>query len=88
MKKVSEKGCTVTSIAEGEIDVTEPTGWFKCAMGFVLAEWASKSLSWKVQSGMQRRKDDIRKICSSCGVVHLGRHPKKCECKKCLRRRK
>ena len=87
MKQVSEKGCTVTSAAEGQVDVTEPNGWFRCAIGFLMAEWASKSLSYKVKSGMARRLNNKDKICLSCGVVHLGRHPATCNCKKCLRKR-
>ena len=87
MREVSKKA-TVTSMAEGEVDITLPTGWFKCAVGFLLAEWSSKSLSYKVQSGMERRLTDQKNICDSCGVVHLGRHPKTCACDLCLRRLK
>jgi len=86
MREVSTK-CTVTSMAEGEVDTTLPEGWFKVAIAFLLAEWSSKSASYKVQSGMQRRLEDKTKICKSCGVVHLGRHPKTCECDKCLKRK-
>ncbi len=86
MKQVSEKGCTVTSTAEGEVDITEPAGWFRCALGFLMAEWASKSLSYKVKSGMARRRNDKDKICPSCDVVHLGRHPAKCKCEKCVKK--
>lgn len=83
MREVSEK-CTVTSMAEGEVDTTLPEGWFKVAVAFLLAEWSSKSTSYKVQSGMLRRSENKDKICKSCGVVHLGRHPKKCKCEACL----
>jgi len=86
MREVSEK-CTVTSMAEGEVDDTTPEGWFKCAISFLMAEWASKCNSYKVQSGMQKRLNDKTKICESCGVVHLGRHPKSCECDNCLKRK-
>ncbi len=86
MKSAAMYNCTVTSAAEGEIDITMPDGWFKCALAFMLAEWSSRSMSWKVKSGMERRKKDKEKICESCGVVHLGRHPATCECKKCLKK--
>ena len=86
MREVSEK-CTVTSMAEGEVYTTTPEGWFKCALAFLMAEWASKSLSYKVSSGMMRRLNDPKAICKSCGVVHLGRHPKTCECKTCKKRK-
>lgn len=87
MREVSAK-CTVTSLAEGECDETTPEGWFKTAIAFLLAEWNSKCMSLKITSGMQKRLDDVKNICESCGVVHLGRHPKICECDKCLEKRK
>jgi DNA invertase Pin-like site-specific DNA recombinase len=87
MKEVSEIGCTVTSTAEGEVDVTTSNGWFRCALGFLMAEWASKSLSDKVKSGMARRLNNKDKICESCGIVHLGRHPLSCNCKACKKGR-
>jgi len=86
MREVSNKA-TVTSMAEGEVDITLPDGWFKCALGFLMAEWSSKSTSYKVQSGMQRRLEDKKNICECCGVVHLGRHPKTCECDSCVKRK-
>jgi len=78
MREVSKK-CTVTSMAEGEVDITLPEGWFKCAISFLLAEWSSKSTSYKVSSGMARRLKDPKAICKVCGKVHLGRLPNKCK---------
>jgi DNA invertase Pin-like site-specific DNA recombinase len=86
MREVSDKA-TVTSMAEGEVDITLPEGWFKVAVAFLLAEWSSKSTSYKVQSGMDRLRDNKDKICSSCGVVHLGRHPDTCMCQACKKKR-
>ena len=86
MREVSEK-CTVRSMAEGEVYTTTPEGWFKVAIAFLMAEWNSKCLSYKVSSGMQRRLEDPKAICKSCGVVHLGRHPKTCDCKQCKKRK-
>ena len=86
MKEACEK-CTVTSMAEGEVDVTLPEGWFKTAIAFLLAEWSSRSTSYKVSSGMEKRLADKDAICPSCGIVHLGRHPKTCMCKDCLKRK-
>jgi len=86
MREVSNKA-TITSMAEGESYVTTPEGWFKCAIAFLMAEWSSKCLSYKVKSGMERRLEDEKNICESCGVIHLGRHPKTCECEKCLKRK-
>ena len=87
IKEASDSSCTVTSMAEGELDTTIPDAWFRCALGFMMAEWSSKSQSFKVEGGMLRRLEDKRNICSSCGVVHLGRHPKSCGCKQCMRRK-
>lgn len=86
MQEASLYGCTVTSGAEGDIDITLPEGWFRCAIGFLMAEWASRSTAYKVKSGMERRKNNKEKICLSCGIVHLGRHPLTCACKPCLKK--
>ncbi len=86
LREASEN-CTITSMAEGEVYLTTPEGWFKTAICFLLAEWSSKCTSYKVQSGMQRRLEDKKNICKSCGVVHLGRHPKTCTCKLCVKRK-
>jgi DNA invertase Pin-like site-specific DNA recombinase len=87
MKEAAEFGCTVTSAAEGEVDITMPDGWFRCALAFMMAEWASRSLSWKVKSGMDRLRNNKEKICASCGIVHLGRHPASCNCKRCIKKK-
>ena len=86
MREASEKA-TITSMAEGEVDITLPDGWFKTAVAFLLAEWSSKSTSYKVQSGMQRRLNNKEKVCPFCNEVHLGRHPETCKCEKCLKRK-
>ena len=86
MKEAAEFGCTVTSAAEGEVDVTIPEGWFRCALAFVMAEWASRSMSWKIKNAMERRSQDRSKMCDSCNMIHLGRHPKACQCKMCRRK--
>lgn len=83
LREASESGCTVTSAQEGECDITTPEGWFKVGVAFLLAEWASRSMSFKVKQAMERRRNDARKICRSCGVVHLGRHPRSCSCDGC-----
>jgi len=82
LSEVNEK-CKVTSLAEGDIGTDIPERWFRTAIGFLMAEWASRITAYKVQSGMERRRNDQRKICSSCGIVHLGRHPSLCQCPRC-----
>lgn len=78
MREVSQKA-TITSMAEGEVDITLPDGWFKTAVAFLLAEWSSKTTSYKVMSGMARRLNKPEAICKACGKVHLGRVPNKCK---------
>lgn len=68
MREASAAGCTVTSAAEGECDITMPEGWFRVGVAFLLAEWASRSMSWKIRQGMARRK---------AAGVHVGRPRKK-----------
>lgn len=86
LAEVTEK-CKVISLAEGELGVEIPEQWFKTAIGLLMAEWSSKSTAYKVTSGMERRLANKEKICSSCGVVHLGRHPHSCQCAICLKRK-
>lgn len=87
MRESAEYGCTVTSIAEGECDITTPDGWFRCGVAFLMAEWSSRNQGHKVRQAMERRLQDKRKICRSCGIVHLGRHPGSCACPGCRKRK-
>jgi DNA invertase Pin-like site-specific DNA recombinase len=87
MERASIKGnMTVVSTMEGEVGVTSSAGWFRCAFGFLMAEWSSRDKSEKTKSGMARRRADKRRTCLTCGVVHLGRHPLTCACPKCRRK--
>lgn len=78
MHEAALYGCSVTSLAEGEVDVTQAPGWFRCAIAFVLAEWASRSMSDKVKSGMERSK---------AKGIQIGRHRKDCQCPRCLEKK-
>lgn len=86
LKQAYDSNCTIVSIAEGEIDWTEPQGWFKSLIALGMAEWASRDKSWKVTNAMERRRNDTRNICGSCGIIHMGRHPTVCKCTKCLKK--
>lgn len=86
LKEVTEKA-KITSMAEGELGVTIPEQWFKSAIGFLMAEWSSRITAYKVKSGMDRRSENKDKICKSCNEIHLGRHPSKCRCPPCLKRK-
>jgi DNA invertase Pin-like site-specific DNA recombinase len=83
LQSCAEHNCTITSIMEGEFDVTESAGWMRSTFALMMAEWASRDKSEKVKNAMDRRRLDQSKICQSCGVVHMGRHPLTCECKAC-----
>jgi len=54
LEQLSKAGCTVVSLHEGEIDVTEGEGWMRSALFLLMAEWYSRELSRKVKSGMAR----------------------------------
>lgn len=87
LKEASDAGCTITSLHESEIDVTSANGWFRTMLALMMAEWASRVQSEKITSGMAKRADNKSKICRSCGVVHLGRHPDSCECLNCRKKK-
>jgi DNA invertase Pin-like site-specific DNA recombinase len=80
LAQVNEKA-KVTSLAEGDIGTDIPEKWFKTAIGFLMAEWASRITAYKVKSGMEKAKS---KLCSYCKVHHPGRHPDSCKCPKCI----
>ncbi len=86
LREVTEK-CKVTSMHEGEIEITIPEDWFKTAIGLLMAEWQSKVQSHKVSEAMDRRLQNPKAICESCKVVHLGRHPNSCGCVSCVQRK-
>ena len=86
LKEVNEKA-KIISLAEGELGIEIPEQWFKTAIGFLMAEWSSKTTSYKVKSGMDKLRFDKSKLCSFCGIVHLGRHPLICDCDKCLKKK-
>jgi DNA invertase Pin-like site-specific DNA recombinase len=86
LKEVGEHGCSVVSIQEGEIDITSSQGWLKTGIFLLMAEWSSRDKSDKVKQAMERRRQDKRKVCHSCGVVHMGRHPLSCGCPKCRKK--
>lgn len=87
LKEVAGYNCIVISIAEGELDITSSQGWLKTGIFLLMAEWASRDKSEKVRHAMERRRLDMRKVCRSCGVVHLGRHPFTCGCRVCLQKK-
>ena len=86
LEEIASHNCTLISIAEGEIDVTSSPGWLKTGIFLLMAEWASRDKSDKVKSALERRRKDKRKICKSCGVIHMGRHPDTCQCLKCRKK--
>lgn len=86
LEEIAGHSCTVISIAEGEIDTTSSPGWLRTGIFLLMAEWASRDKSDKVKSALERRRNDKRKICKSCGVIHMGRHPDTCRCLICRKK--
>jgi len=78
LAEVNDK-CMVTSLAEGDVGTDIPEKWFKTAIGFLMAEWASRSMAYKITSGMSRRLEKPEKKCKVCGNIHLGRVPNRCK---------
>ncbi len=86
LEEVAKHGATVESLQHGEHEVTSDDGWMKSGIFLLFAEYRIRNLRSKVKSGMSRAKDDERKKCHSCGIVHIGRHPLVCGCKKCQKK--
>lgn len=86
LEEMGRCGCHVVSIAEGEIDITSSQGWLRSGIFLLMAEWSSRDKSDKVKSAMDRRRNDKRRECHSCGVVHMGRHPAACACPRCRKK--
>lgn len=86
LKDASEADCTITSIHEGEIEITSSMGWFRASLALMMAEWSSRVSSERIRGAMLRRRGNKENACVSCGVVHMGRHPLQCQCKPCLKR--
>ena len=86
LEEISKHTCTVVSIAEGEIDVTSSPGWLRTGIFLLMAEWSSRDKSDKVKSAMERMRNDDRRKCHSCGIVHMGRHPATCKCPRCRKK--
>jgi len=87
LKEWSDRNAIVQSLQAGEHEVTTDDGWMKNAIFLMLAEYRIRSLRSKVRSGMARRANDERAKCRSCGIIHMGRHPKSCKCLKCLKKK-
>lgn len=71
LEQLSNVGCTVTSLKEGEIDVTSDEGWLRSNIFLLMAEWYSRSLSSRVKSGMRRSNKKAgrpKKLTSGRGV--------------------
>lgn len=62
LKELSDLGVQVTSLAEGEIEVTSSGGWMKSTIFLMIAEWSSRLHSEKVISGMQKARNLGKKI--------------------------
>jgi site-specific DNA recombinase len=62
LKELGELNVHLISVKEGEIDVTCSKGWLQSSMLLMFAEWDSRIKSEKVKSGMQKAKDQGKRI--------------------------
>jgi DNA invertase Pin-like site-specific DNA recombinase len=72
LKELSELGVQVTSLSEGEIEVTSSGGWMKSTIFLMIAEWSSRLHSEKVISGMNKARNLGKKIGGFKGIKVKG----------------
>lgn len=57
LKELGKLNVNLTSLKEGEIEVTSSKGWMQSSMLLMFSEWDSRVKSEKVKSGMQKAKN-------------------------------
>lgn len=57
LKELGELGVHITSLKEGELEVTSSKGWMQSTMLLMFSEWDSRIKSEKVRSGMKKAKN-------------------------------
>lgn len=62
LKELGELNIQLISLKEGELEVTTAQGWLKSSMLLMFAEWDSRIKSEKVKTGMQKAKNEGKKI--------------------------
>ena len=72
LKELGELNVHITSLKEGELEVTSSRGWMQSSMLLMFSEWDSRIKSEKVKSGMQRARNLGKKIGGSKKKVKVG----------------
>jgi len=62
LKELSDLNVNLTSLKEGELEVTSSKGWMQSSLLLMMAEWDSRVRSEKVRSGMMRAKAQGKRI--------------------------
>lgn len=62
LKELGEYGATITSMKEGELNVTSSKGWMQSTLLLMFAEWDSRVKSEKVKSGMEKARNLRKQI--------------------------
>ena len=57
LKVCADAGCNVTSLREGEIEITSSKGWLQSSLMLMFGEWESRMMSEKIKSGMEKAKN-------------------------------
>ena len=57
LRDLAELNVNLTSLKEGELEVTSSKGWMQSSMLLMFSEWDSRIKSEKVKSGMARAKE-------------------------------
>lgn len=57
LKELGDLNINLTSLKEGEIEVTSAKGWLQSSLLLMFAEWDSRIKSEKVKHGMQMKKN-------------------------------
>lgn len=57
LKELRNLNVNLTSLKEGELEVTSSKGWMQSSMLLMFSEWDSRIKGEKVKSGMQRAKE-------------------------------
>lgn len=52
----NKNGTKIISVSQEEINILEPSGWFRCATLLLMIEHQARMQGWQIKSGMQRDK--------------------------------
>lgn len=62
LRELGQLNVHVISLKEGELEVTSAKGWMQSSMLLMFAEWDSRIRAEKIRSGMERARNQGKKI--------------------------